>query len=215
MAGQKLPLLVQSASPCKINGLQCSKSLGQNQAKMKIGYARISTADQKLDLQLDELRRAGCDKIFHDTMSGSVFRRNGLEKALAAVEPGGEFIVWKLDRLGRSMMDSLKIIFALDEKQVRFRSLTESFDTSTAIGRGILALLASLAEEERLRIRERSAAGREAARRRGKHLGRPRKLTAEQIAHAMQVIERGEKGVSEMADLYRVDRKTLYRALKR
>jgi len=182
---------------------------------MKIGYARISTIDQKLDLQLDALKGASCDKVFTDTMSGAIRARKGLDKALAAVEPGGEFIVWKLDRLGRSMMDSLNIIMALDAKQVRFRSLTESFDTSSAIGRGILALLAALAEDERTRIKERSAAGRAAARRRGKHLGRPRKLTAQQVEHAVELIDRGDKLMSDMAELYGVDRKTIYRALKR
>jgi DNA invertase Pin-like site-specific DNA recombinase len=140
---------------------------------MKIGYARVSREDQNPDYQRDALKAEGCSELFEDRQSGADFTREGLDAALAAVRPGGELVVWKLDRLGRSMLETVHIVLELDRRGVGFRSLTESFDTKTPLGRGVLALLAAVAEDERERLRERTRAGLTAARRRGKKLGRP------------------------------------------
>src|SRR5215472_13346062 len=118
-----------------------------------IGYARVSTDDQNLSLQIDALRSAGCEAIFEDTGSGAEFSRAGFDRALAALEPGGVPAVWKLDRPGRSMLETVKIVLDLDKLGIGFRSVTESFDTKTALGRGVLALLAAVAEDGRDRLR--------------------------------------------------------------
>jgi DNA invertase Pin-like site-specific DNA recombinase len=139
--------------------------------------ARKSTLRRRLNApdgyQLDALQASGCVQIFEDRVSGAGFERAGLDQALAALEPGSVLVVWKLDRLGRSMLETVKIVLDLDRRGIGFRSLTESFDTKTALGRGVLALLAAVAEDERDRLRERTRAGMQAARRAGKHIASP------------------------------------------
>lgn len=180
---------------------------------MKIGYARVSREDQNPQLQLDALGAAGCDEVHQDRISGATFTRVGLDKALSAVQPGGELVVWKLDRLGRSMLDTVRIVLDLDRQGVGFRSLTESFDTKTPLGRGVLALLAAVAEDERERLRERTRAGMQAVARRGKHVGRPSSMTPDKLHLASRLLGEG-KGRAEVAVLVGVSKSTLWRALK-
>ncbi len=183
---------------------------------MHIGYARVSTDDQQLHLQLDALTTAGCTQIFHDEgISGAQVQRRGLDAALAALTPGDVLVVWRLDRLGRSMPHLVSLVHALGVQGVGFQSLTEAINTTTAGGKLVFHIMGALAEFKRALIAERSQAGMQAARRRGKHLGRPRKLTQEQVAHAARMVRDGTETVSGMAVLYGVDRVTLHRALKR
>ncbi len=180
---------------------------------MQIGYARVSREDQNPQYQLDALKAAGCALVFEDRISGAEFSRAGLDRALAAVAEGGELIVWKLDRLGRSMLDTVHIVLDLDKRGIRFRSLTESFDTKTPLGRGMLALLAAVAEDERERLRERTRAGMAAARRRGTHVGRPSVMTPEKFARAQHLLAEGRSRV-ETARIIGVGAATLRRTLK-
>ena len=140
---------------------------------MKVGYMRESTIEQNLDLQSDGLKQAGCKKIFRDEgVSGASTNRKGLEEALGVLKPGDVLIVWKLDRLGRSLQHLITIIDKLRANRVGFRSLSENIDTTTAGGKFIFHVFCSLAEFERGLIRERTRAGLAAARKRGKRLGR-------------------------------------------
>ena len=135
---------------------------------MKIGYARVSTHDQNLDLQKDALEKAGCQKIFVDEISGTVAKREGLEKAKEILRQGDVLIVWRLDRLGRSIRDLIDWVTSLEEEGIGFKSLQESIDTTTSSGKLVFHIFAALAEFERNLIRERTKAGLEAARSRGR-----------------------------------------------
>ena len=179
-----------------------------------IGYARVSREDQNPQYQLDALTAAGCTAVYEDRISGADFVRTGLDQALAALQPGGVLVVWKLDRIGRSMMDTVRIVLDLDRRGVGFRSLTESFDTKTAMGRGVLALLAAVAEDERDRLRERTKAGMAAARRRGRHVGRPAVLTPEKLDLAVRLLAEG-KGRAVTARMIGVSPATLRRVLNK
>jgi len=189
---------------------------GQRFARARrIGYARVSTEDQNLALQLDALKAAGCDRVFQDRITGATFRRRGLDAALAALEPGNELVVWKLDRFGRSMLETVNMVLDLAARDIGFRSLTESFDIKTAIGRGVLAFIAAIAEDERERIRLRTRAGMAAARTRGVALGRPRKLSKAQVKQARREIRSGAATPRDLAAEFGVSPLTLARALKR
>jgi DNA invertase Pin-like site-specific DNA recombinase len=178
-----------------------------------IGYARVSTEDQNLSLQRDALRAAGCERIFEDSASGSKRDRPGLDEALRSVGTGDVLIVWKLDRLGRSLRHLLEIVEQLRERGVIFRSLTEAIDTSTATGKLVHNILASVAEFERDLNRERTTAGMESARRRGVHLGRRPALTGAQLELARLALSAPGATISHVARQMRVGRATLYRAL--
>ena len=141
---------------------------------MLVGYARVSTTDQNLDLQKDALRAAGCERLFTDMASGAKAERPGLAQALRECRPGDTLVVWKLDRLGRSLPHLVETVRELLEREVGFKSLQESIDTTTSGGKLIFHLFASLAEFERDLIRERTNAGLAAARARGRRGGRPR-----------------------------------------
>ncbi|SHL63839.1 Site-specific DNA recombinase [Nitrosospira sp. Nsp11] len=183
---------------------------------MKIGYVRVSTDDQNLDLQMDALNKAGCEKIFTDYgVSGIAINRAGLFQAIAAVGAGDVLVVWKLDRLGRSLSFLIELIDKLRKDQAGFESLSDGINTTTAGGKLVFHIMGALAEFERALISERSKAGMQAARKRGKHLGRPVKLNQEQINHAAGMVKEGRETVSGMAELLKVDRTTLHRALKR
>lgn len=182
---------------------------------MKIGYARVSREDQNLALQHDALKAAGCDEIFEDKVTGATMKRPGLDQVLARLQPGDELVVWKFDRLGRSMLECLTLAIDLDKRGIGFRSLSESFDTRTPIGRGVLALIAAVAEDERASLIKRTRAGMAAAKRRGIAIGRPRKLTPHQIDHARALIENEKETQAGAAALLGVDVTTLRRALKR
>lgn len=183
---------------------------------MNYGYARVSTDEQNLNLQLDALERAGCGKIFTDEgVSGAATTRPGLDEALEALQAGDVLTVWKLDRLGRSLPHLIAMIEELQSRGAGFKSLSESIDTTTAGGKLIFHIFGALAEFERSLIAERTKAGLQAARKRGKRLGRPARLTTEQINHAEKMIQAGEETVTGMSRLYGVDRATLHRALKK
>lgn len=182
----------------------------------RIGYARVSTEEQSLALQLDALRAAGCEKIFHDDgISGAVASRPALRRALRAVRKGDVLVTWRLDRLGRSLGHLINLMTMLGERGIGFCSLTEAIDTTTAGGRLCFHIMGALAEFERALISERTKAGMAAARIRGVRIGRPPKLNDEQIAFAVQKIEHGSASRAELAELLQVSPLTLDRALKR
>ena len=184
---------------------------------MRIGYARVSTEDQNLDLQRDALRAAGCEVVHEDRASGAVNGggRKGLSDALAACGAGDVLVVWKLDRLGRSLLDLVELVERLKATGVGLKVLAghgASVDTTTANGRLVFGIFAALAEFERELIRERTRAGMQAAKRRGKNVGRPRRLDPAQLEHARSLIAAG-KGKGTVAALLDVDVSTLRRAL--
>jgi DNA invertase Pin-like site-specific DNA recombinase len=177
-----------------------------------VGYARVSTQDQTTALQLDALRSAGCSEIHQDRVSGSVVRRPGLDAALASLGPGDVLVVWRLDRLGRSLAHLVELVSELQGRGVGFRSLSDAIDTTSAGGRLVFHIMASLAEFERSLIGERTRAGMAAARARGSMVGRRRALTPAQLDHARLLIERGESP-SVVARSLGCGRSTLYRSL--
>lgn len=181
---------------------------------MKIGYARVSTDEQNLDMQRRALRRAGCGKIFEDKCSGATFNRPGLERALRTLKAGDMLIVWKLDRLGRSLVQLVDALNALGERKIEFRSLSENIDTATAGGLLVFHVMAALAEFERALIGERTREGLAAARKRGVKIGRRRALSASKLRRARDCIDAGESA-KEVARRLNIGRSTLYRSLRR
>ena len=184
---------------------------------MQIGYARVSTHDQTLALQKDALDQAGCERIFTDTASGARAERAGLAEALAYVRRGDTLVVWKLDRLGRSLQHLIATITALRERGVGFRSLTEQIDTTTIGGKLIFHLFGALAEFERDIIRERTQTGLAAARTRGRRGGRPRSAglaDAKQVAMAQALYSDTSHSIADICQTLRVSRATLYRYIQ-
>jgi DNA invertase Pin-like site-specific DNA recombinase len=180
---------------------------------MKIGYARVSTDDQKTALQLDALKRAGCEKVFKDDgLSGAIRNWPALLRCLKKLQCGDTLIVWKLDRLGRSLRDLITMLDDLKHRGVKFRSLTEHIDTDTPTGRAMWQVIGVLAELERSLITERTRAGITAARKRGVKFGRKPKLDREQLEHAREMLDHG-KDRQHVARVLKVSRTTLYRAL--
>jgi DNA invertase Pin-like site-specific DNA recombinase len=197
---------------CRIRKVACFPARPHNRA-VKYGYARTSTGDQTTALQLAALKRARCSHIFEDRgQSGSTPKRPALTRCLKTLRAGDTLVVWKLDRLGRSLRDLIILLDSLNERGVRFQSLTEAIDTETPTGRAMWQMIGVLAELERSLIVERTRAGMQAARRRGVKFGRKRKLSAAQIEHARKLIGQGESR-QYVADLLSVGRVTLYRAL--
>jgi DNA invertase Pin-like site-specific DNA recombinase len=180
---------------------------------MLIGYARISTHEQTLALQQDALQKAGCDRIFTDTASGAKTERIGLEDALNYVRKGDTFVVWRLDRLGRSLPHLISTMTMLEERGIGFKSLTENIDTTTSGGKLIFHIFGALAEFERNLIRERTQAGLTAARARGKKGGRPKALTGKQLGIAQDLYEKRHP-IAEICRTLKISRATLYRTLK-
>jgi len=179
---------------------------------MKTGYCRVSTEDQNPDLQLAALKQAGCDRIFTDTASGATAKRPQLEKCIASLTAGDVLVVWKLDRLGRSLSDLIKLLDDLKGLGVVFCSLTESIDTATATGRAMWQMVGVLAELERSLIKERTKAGRAAAMARGVKMGRKHLLSPQQALHARNLLEQGNNP-REVAALLKVSKSTLYRTI--
>jgi DNA invertase Pin-like site-specific DNA recombinase len=180
---------------------------------MKFGYARVSTGDQTPALQLAALKNAGCKTIFKDDgLSGATVKRPALLRCLKKLEQGDTLIVWKLDRLGRSLRDLITMLDDLKQRGIKFRSLTEAIDTDTPTGRAMWQMIGVLAELERNLIAERTRAGVKAAKSRAVKFGRKRKLTAQQIAYARKLIEAGERR-EDVAALLNVNRTTLFRAM--
>ncbi|RVI34236.1 recombinase family protein [Sinorhizobium meliloti] len=181
-----------------------------------IGYARVSTEEQNLDLQLTALREAGCERIFRDKASGAGTKRKGLTDAIALCIPGDVLVVWKLDRLGRSLLDLIGLIESLNACGVGLRVLAghgAMIDTTRPEGRMIFGMLAVLAEFERELIRERTKAGMHAAKQRGAAIGRPRKLSQTQIRRAKSLIESGRQTRERIAARLGVHVGTLRRAI--
>ena len=178
---------------------------------MNIGYARVSTQDQNLDLQNDALKAAGCDKIYTDKMSGAKTDRPGFEQILSILRKGDTLVVWKLDRLGRSLTHLIQVMNILDERGIYFRSVQESLDTSTPGGKLIFHVFGALAEFERDIIRERTLAGLAAARARGRVGGRPRKLSEKQVEMARNLMKDISIPLAEICETLGVSKATLYR----
>jgi DNA invertase Pin-like site-specific DNA recombinase len=178
---------------------------------MKIGYARVSTIDQNLNLQTDALQSVGCEKIFTDTASGSIDCRKGLIDAIEFCRDGDSLFVWKLDRLGRSLRHLIDTVNELQAKGVEFVSLQESVDTTTSGGKLIFHVFGALAEFEREMIRERTKAGLRAARARGITNGRPKKLSSQQIHIAKKLMDDKETNICEITKTMNVSRSTLSR----
>ena len=182
---------------------------------MKIGYARVSTDEQNLDLQLDALKAAGCETIFMDQgISGITRERAGLSEALGAIGKEDILIVWKLDRLGRSLGFLCELIERLKEQVAGFHNLTDGIDTTTNGGKLVFHIMGALAEFERDLIRERTKAGMKAAKKRGKHVGRPKSLSNGQIQHMHELLDAG-KTQAEVAELFSVSANTIGRELRK
>jgi DNA invertase Pin-like site-specific DNA recombinase len=182
---------------------------------MKIGYTRVSKHEQNEALQRDALQEAGCEKYFSDTMTGAKFERKGLDEALVYVRPGDTFIVWKLDRLGRSLKDLIETLNLLQKRGVDFISLTENIDTTTPGGKLIFHLMGALAEFERDLIRERTLAGLAAAKARGRVGGRPRKTADGKVALARHLYQDSKHSVAEICSMLEISRSTFFRYVKK
>jgi DNA invertase Pin-like site-specific DNA recombinase len=178
-----------------------------------LGYARVSTADQKPELQLDALKAAGCYRVFVDTASGVLDERPQLLKVLDQLRPGDSLVVWKLDRLGRSLRHLIDTISDLQRRGVGFRSVQESIDTTTPGGKLIFHIFGALAEFERDLIRERTVAGLAAARARGRTGGRPPSMTAHKVTVARQMYASRDYSVAAIAQTLGVSRASIYRHL--
>ena len=182
------------------------------QKNKKIGYARISTREQQLDLQIDALKKAGCIKIFSDKNSGSKIKREGLEKALAELEKGDVLIVWKLDRLGRSIRKLIELTDELQKKGIQFHSITDGIDTTTVAGRFFFHVMAAMAEMERELIIERTKAGLTAARARGKKGGRKRKKKNDpKVLMAKKMYLDKSMSITDICASLNISRSTFYR----
>lgn len=179
-----------------------------------VGYCRVSTADQSPDLQTDALKQAGCSRIFTDTASGALVARPQLDAALDYIRAGDTLVVWRLDRLARSLKHLMDLVVVLDEKGVGFKSLQENIDTTTPSGTLFFHLFGAFAQFERDLIRERTAAGLTAARARGRVGGRKPALSPKQVKVARDLYAGGEHTVSEIAKIVGVSRATVYRHLE-
>ena len=183
---------------------------------MKIGYARVSTGLQNLNLQEDRLNAYGCEKIFSDHISGSKSKRPGLDKAIEFARSGDTIVVWRLDRLGRNMEDLITLVNELNERGVSFHSLEENItmDKSSSTGQLLFHLFAAFAEFERNLILERSSAGRIAARARGRYGGRPEKLKQKDLNLLKTLYDNGTP-IKTIAEQWQVSRTTIYRYLNK
>ena len=179
-----------------------------------LGYARISTFEQNPDLQRDALKDAGCYRIFSDRASGSLDARPALTKVLDQLRPGDTLVVWRLDRLGRSLRHLIETVTELHERGVGFKSLRENIDTTTAGGKLVFHLFGALAEFERDLIRDRTVAGLVAARARGRTGGRPTVMSPQKVAVARQMYESRQHTVAAIAQTVGVSRASVYRSLK-
>src|ERR671930_1130256 len=173
---------------------------------MLIGYARVSTLDQTLNLQKDALKKIGCTKIFTDTASGAKADRKGLEEALEYLREGDTLVVWRLDRLGRSLKHLIETIRELNNRNIGFKSLTENIDTTTSGGKLVFHIFGALAEFERDIIRERTQAGLQAARARGRKGGRPKSLTGKKTAHARELYNNKNNSINEICKTLNISR---------
>ena len=181
---------------------------------MKIGYARVSTDDQTLDLQVDALQSSGCERIYREHASGRSADRPELKQCLHALREGDTLVVWRLDRLGRSMKDLINTVTKLGADGVAFCSVTENLDTSTPTGKFIFHVFASLAEFERNVIRERTNAGLKSARARGRVGGRPSKLSDEDKDMICQLMSDNNNSPIRIAKRFKVSKSTVYKTVR-
>ena len=181
---------------------------------MNIGYARVSTGEQNLDLQVDALKEADCQTILQEKMSGAIADRPKLEEALNFMRDGDTLVVWRLDRLGRSLKHLIEIINHLHDRGLYFKSLQENIDTVSSSGKLIFHIFGALAEFERNIISERTKAGLKAARARGRLGGRPRSIDNKTIEMARKLIDEGSNSISEICKNLGISRASLYRYLK-
>lgn len=182
---------------------------------MILGYARVSTQDQNVELQMDALNNAGCEEIFHEKMSGKTRQRPELDICLRAVREGDVLVVWKLDRLARSLKDLVEIINELEQKKAGFRSLTEAIDTTTAGGKLVFHIFGALAEFEHNLISERTIAGLIAARARGRKGGRKPTMSPSDVKKAAAMLKDPDITKKEVAAHFKVSRLTLNKSLAR
>ena len=183
---------------------------------MLVGYARVSTQDQTLDLQQDALSKIGCEKTFTDTASGATTTRQGLDEALQFLRAGDTLIVWRLDRLGRTLKQLIELINRLQSNGIGLRSLTENIDTTTSGGKLVFHIFGALAEFERDLIKERTKAGLDAARARGRRGGRPRTPalnTPKKLELARSLYQSKQHTIKEICSLLQVSPSTFYRYL--
>lgn len=182
---------------------------------MKIGYARVSTADQHLRMQEDALKSDGCEQIFHDIASGVKTERPGLEEAISYLREKDVLVVWKLDRLGRSVQHLIETIKKLSERGIGFKSLQENIDTTTSGGKLIFHIFSALAEFERDLIKERTNAGLKAARVRGRMGGRPPLLKSDEVKKMLKYYDEQKITVDEICKIFNVSRPSFYNYLNK
>ena len=181
---------------------------------MLVGYARVSTDEQNVSPQVDALKKAGCQRMFQDKASGAKSERPGLKEAMEYLRKGDTLLVWRLDRLGRSLRHLIDTVRALEERGIGFRSLQESIDTTTSGGRLVFHIFGALAEFERSLIRERTRAGLAAARARGRKGGRPRSLDAKQARLAHELYNEKRHTIKEICQILGISKPTLYAYLR-
>lgn len=186
--------------------------MGKEQSA-RIGYARVSTEDQNIQMQIDALNEAGCIKIFNEVASGVKSERAGLKAALAYLRPGDVFVVWKIDRLGRSIQHLIEIMNELENRDITFCSLQEGMDTSSIGGKLIFHVFSALSDFERNLIRERTETGLRSAKARGRIGGRPKKLDEKQIAIARSLMADPNNTVADVCKALKIGKSTLYRYL--
>lgn len=196
----------------------CTKSTGDADDRFETGpylmiVAGVSTADQHLRMQEDALKNAGCEEIYSDVISGVKSQRPGLDKALSYAREGDTIVVWKLDRLGRSIQHLIQTITSLMDRKIAFKSLQENIDTSTSSGKLIFHIFSALAEFERDLIQERTQAGLKAARVRGKMGGRPPLLDTRQINRMIEMYDEQKNTVAEICKIYNISRPSFYNYL--
>jgi DNA invertase Pin-like site-specific DNA recombinase len=182
---------------------------------MFIGYARVSSNDQETNLQVASLKSAGCERIFREKASGGRWNRPELHRLLDQLRKGDVLVVWKLDRLSRSLRDVLTIMEKLSEARAGFRSLTEAIDTTTPAGRMMMQMVGAFAEFERAMLRDRTKAGLDAARLEGRIGGRRPKLTPQQQTEIIRMVSKGHKTAADAARLFKVHPATVSRLLAR
>lgn len=182
---------------------------------MLIGYARVSTEDQHLELQRDALKKAGCQRIFEDTVSGIKTERSGLAELMNVLREGDTLIIWRLDRLGRSLKNLIQLVDTLDKEKVGLRSIQENIDTTSSGGRLIFHLFGALAEFERHLIRERTKAGLTAARARGRMGGRPQRLDPTKRDLVIRLYQERHHTIEEICRMMEISKSTLYNYLNR
>jgi DNA invertase Pin-like site-specific DNA recombinase len=180
---------------------------------MRIGYARVSTDDQTLDLQRDALKRSKCREVYEEQASGKSTGRPQLEGCLKSLRAGDTLVVWRLDRLGRNLADLVSLIAELEQRKINFESMTEKIETVSPAGRLVFHVFAALAEFERNLIRERTMAGLNAARARGRTGGRPSKLSVKEIKTIRGLLKSADMPVAEIAARFGIARSTLYRSV--